>query len=303
MRSCGSLAPAPLNRHGLMLDIKFSLVTTSPYFKLQFRKLRISGNGPGVAEEPIANQLTVTFNPSDERPLSVRGEIQISNWKHAGLLTDCRPFVVAAPCLEPAWCQQFEDLLRNSALTLEPILRCFPSSGLVAIHAALQVAEQVYVYRMPLKPSFIRPPGMSSRKPLPCAFHNWLGERRLGFSLLRENGPERLIWDSLTPEALTNSGEPTDTDPVTALENLFGQARSDLEGEFAETLNWLAALERRAWACNAEETRLTTLERHFFLSRHNPVTPNWWLFNNRLSAPLDAVLQRLMVCQVDLVGG
>jgi hypothetical protein len=198
--------------------------------------------------------------------------------------------------------KQLEDLLRRLAITLEPILGCVPSSGLVAVHAALQLAERVSVYRMPLKPSFVRPVSMSSRKPLPCAFHNWLGERRLGLSLLRESGPGRLFWDSLTPEALTDSGEPTDSDPLTMLENLFGQAQSDQEDEFVETLEWLAGIERRAWACSAEETRLTTLERNFFLSRHNPVTPNWWLFSNRLSAPLDAVLQRLMVCQFDLMG-
>lgn len=269
---------------------------------MYFSSLRICGNGPGVAGGAATNQLTVTFNPPAERPFSVRDEIQISNWKHAGLQTDCRPFVVAAPCLGPVWCKQFEDLLRRLAITLEPILGCVPSSGLVTVHAALQLAERVSVYRMPLKPSFVRPVSMSSRKPLPCAFHNWLGERRLGLSLLRESCPGRLFWDSLTPEALTDSGEPTDSDPLTMLENLFGQAQYDQEDEFAETLEWLAGIERRAWACSAEETRLTTLERNFFLSRHNPVTPNWWLFSNRLSAPLDAVLQRLMVCQFDLMG-
>jgi len=268
---------------------------------MYFSRLRLCGNGPGVAENTVANQPTVTFNPPAERPLSVRDEIQISNWKHAGLQTDCRPFVVAAPCLEPAWCQQFEDLLKNSAMALETILGCFPSSGLVAVHAALQLAERVSVFRMPLKPSFVRPASMSPRKPLPCAFHNWLGERRLGLSLLREYGPERLLWNSLAPEALTDSGEPTDSDPLTILKNLFGQAQSDQEDEFAETLDWLAGIERRSWARNAEETRLTTLEQYFFLSRHHPVTTNWWLFNNRLSAPLDAVLQRLMVCQFDLM--
>lgn len=250
----------------------------------------------------VTNQLTVTFNPSVEHPLSMQDEIQISNWKHAGLQTDSRPFVVTAPCLGPVWCQQLEDLLRRLAITLDPILGCVPSSGLVAVHAALHLAERVSVYRMPLKPSFVRPESMSSRKPLPCVFHNWLGERRLGLSLLREYGPDHLQWDSLAPEALTDSGEPTNLDPLTALEDLFGQAQSDQENEFAETLDWLAGLERRAWARNAEEIRLTTLEQYFFLSRHLPATPNWWLFNNRLSALLDAVLQRLMVCQLDLMG-
>ncbi len=268
---------------------------------MYFSSLRLCGNGPGVAENTVTNQPTVTFNPPAERPFSVRDEIQISNWKHAGLQTDCRPFVVAAPCLEPAWCQRLEDLLKNSAIALEAVLGCFPSSGLVAVHAALQLAEQVQVYRMPLKPSLIRPAGMSPRKPLPCAFHNWLGERRLGLYLLREYGPKRLLWNSLAPEALTDSGAPTDSAPLAILENLFCQAQSDQEDELAETLDWLAGIERRAWARNAEETRLTTLEQYFFLSRHHPVTTNWWLFNNRLSAPLDAVLQRLMVCQFDLM--
>ncbi len=117
---------------------------------MYFSSLRICGNGPGVAGGAATNQLTVTFNPPAERPFSVRDEIQISNWKHAGLQTDCRPFVVAAPCLGPVWCKQLEDLLRRLAITLEPILGCVPSSGLVTVHAALQLAERVSVYRMPL---------------------------------------------------------------------------------------------------------------------------------------------------------
>lgn len=269
--------------------------------QMQLDTLRIVGNGPGKALEPVANQLTITFNPSIGRQ-PMFGEIQISNWKHAGLPTACRPFLVAAPTLGPYWCQQFEDLLRHSAKTLEPLLGCFPSSGLVAVHAALLLAKHVSVCRMPLKPSLVRVADMSRRKPLPCAFHNWLGERRLGLSLLREYGPERLLWKSLSLETVVDRGELTDSNPLILLTDLFNQGWSVQESEFVGTLEQLTGFEQSSWVCNAEETCLTALERHFFLSRHSSDTPNWWLYSNRISVPLDNILHRLMLCQLELMG-
>lgn len=268
---------------------------------MQLDTLRIVGNGPGKTVEPVANQLTITFNPTiGSRPMW--GEIQISNWKHAGLRTACRPFVVAAPTLGSAWCQQFEDQLRHSAKALEPLLGCFPSSGLAAVHAALLLAKHVSVCRMPLMPSFVRAADMPPRKPLPGAFHNWLGERRLGLSLLREYGPERLIWKSLSLVTVMDIGERTDSNPLIMLTDLLSQGKSIQESEFAETLEQLAGFEQRAWIHNTDQTWLMDLERHFFLSRHSSNTPNWWLYSNRISLPLDNILHRLMLCQLELAG-
>jgi len=268
---------------------------------MQLDTLRIVGNGPGKTVEPVANQLTITFNPTiGSRPMW--GEIQISNWKHAGLPTACRPFVVAAPTLGSAWCQQFEDQLRHSAKTLEPLLGCFPSSGLAAVHAAMLLAKHVSVCRMPLMPSFVRAADMPPRKPLPGAFHNWLGERRLGLSLLRKYGPERLIWESLSLVTVMDIGERTDSNPLMMLTNLFSQGKSIQESEFTEALEQLAGFEQSAWIHNADETWLMGLERHFFLSRHSSDTPSWWLYSNRISLPLDNILHRLMLCQLELAG-
>ncbi len=268
---------------------------------MQLDTLRIVGNGPGRAEEPVDNQLTITFNPSIEhQPMGVG--IQISNWKNAGFQTDCRPFIVYASGLGPAWCREFEDLLRNSAIVLEQLLGCFPSSGLVGIHAALQFAERVSVYNMPLMPSFVRPADMPPRKPLPCAFHNWLGERRLGFSLMREYGPERLFWKSLSLETVVDRDEPTDSNPLMLLTDLFSQGRYIQESELAEALEQLTGVGQSAWIRYAEETCLMALEGYFFLSRHSSDTLNWWLYSNRISVPLDNILHRLMQCQLELMG-
>lgn len=269
---------------------------------MQLDTLHIVGNGPGKMVEPVANQLTITFNPPiGSQPMG--GEIQISNWKHAGLPTACRPFVVAAPTLGPTWCQQFEDQLRHSATILEPLLGCFPSSGLVAVHAALPLAKHVSVYRMPLKPSLVRVANMSPRKPLACAFHNWLGERRLAFSLLREYGPERICWKSLFLEPVVEDrGKLTDSDPLMLLTNLFSQGRNIQECELAEALEQLTGAGQDAWVRNIDETCLAALERHFFLSRHGSDTPNWWLYSNRISVPLDNILHRIMLCQLELTG-
>lgn len=251
--------------------------------------------------EPVTNQLTITFNPPNER-LPKRGEIQVSNWKHSGLQTACRPFMVAAPSLGPAWCRQFEEVLRLSAMALEPLLGCFPSSGLVAIHGGLQFAERISIYRIPLRPSFVRAAGMPPRKPLPCAFHNWLGERRIALSLLREHSPERLLWEPFPLESLTDCGQPTDCNPVTLLTDLFSRGSSVQESELTWTLERLARVDRSTWSRNVDGASLAALERYFFLNRSSSNTPNWWLFNNRVSSSLDEILRKLMVCQLDLMG-
>lgn len=267
---------------------------------MQLDTLCIVGNGPGEAVEPVRNQLMITFNPSIGRT-PMGGDIQISNWKHAGLRTDFRPFIVEAPSLGPAWCREFEELLGSSAMALEPLLGCFPSSGLVGIHAALQLAERVSIYNMPLMPSFVRAADMPPRRPLPCAFHNWLGERRLGFQLMREYGPERLRWKSLTLEIVVGKGESTDCNPLVLLMELFNQASSIQESRFAKALEQLTGFEQDAWVRKADKTCLTDLERHFFLNRHSSATPNWWLYSNRVSVPLDNILHRLMLCQIELL--
>jgi len=230
------------------------------------------------------------------------GDIQILNWKHAGFQTDCQPFIVYAARLGPAWCREFEDLLRNSAMVLEQLLGCFPSSGLVGIHAALQIAERVSIYNMPLMPSFVRAADMPPRKPLPCAFHNWLGERRVGLFLLQEYGPERLSWKSLSLEPVVDRDEPTDSNPLMLLTDLFSQGRYFQESDLAEALEQLTDVGQSAWVRNAEKICLIALERYFFLSRHSSDTPNWWLYSNRISVPLNNILHMLMLCQLELMG-
>lgn len=267
---------------------------------MELGTLRIIGNGPGSAAARVTDQLTITFNPPIDRT-PVRGEIQISNWKHGRLKTDRRPFVVAAPSLGSAWCCQFEDLLRHSATTLEPLLGCFPSSGLVAIHAGLQLADRVSIYRMPLKPCFVRAADMTPRKPLRCAFHNWLGERRIGLSLLREYGSERLNWESFLLADATDGEQPGDSNPLALLADVFSQGNSVRECALAETLERLSRVHRTSWIRNGDGASLKALEHYFFLSRNSSDTQNWWLFNNRISSILDDIVHKLMLCQLELL--
>ncbi|MBK5915223.1 hypothetical protein CCR84_12990 [Rhodocyclus purpureus] len=187
-------------------------------------------------------------------------------------------------------------------MALEPLLGCFPSSGLAAIYGALQIAKHVSICRIPLKPSLVRGADMSHRKPLPCAFHNWLGERRLGLSILREYGPERLLWESFHLDPVLDKGESTDFNPLMLLTDLFSQGKFFQEHEFVGRLEQLTVIDQSDWVRYAEEKCLMALERHFFLSRHSSDTPNWWLYSNRISVPLDNILYRLMLCQLDLMG-
>ncbi len=86
------------------------------------------------------------------------------------------------------------------------------------------------------------------------------------------------------------------------LTDLFSQGRYIQESELAEALEQLTDVGQSAWVRNAEKICLIALERYFFLSRHSSDTPNWWLYSNRISVPLNNILHMLMLCQLELMG-
>lgn len=260
--------------------------------------LPVVGNGPGAPPPKTENLPFVAFNQPADKPLRI-GEIRINNRKLAGLAANALPFVVSSRFLSADACEQLQDKLNASALALCRQLGCLPSAGLAAVFALTDMDKALHLYQMPLRPSLLRAATMPMRQPLACAFHNWLGERRLAWQLLRSRRP-LLNWQQLYLPA-----EPADTaDNITnvyplLLEWFVSHANRPEKADIS-MLQELAAQPAAAWFRTAEAVTLQALEGIFFLERLQ-TTPNWWLYRNDISPLIDTLLLRLMQAQQHLL--
>lgn len=154
------------------------------------------------------------------------------------------------------------------------------------------------LYRMPLRPSLLRPTELSERKPLPAAFHNWLGERRMAWQYLH-GATAILSWPQLSISTVDagDSPEPLMEDPLEALAQWFETQAGEPVRRDTDGLKTLASLPDGAWLQSPDAGVLKSLEQFFFLKRENRETPNWWLYSNELSPFIDTLLLRLMQAQ------
>lgn len=259
--------------------------------------LHIVGNGPGDVPRLNPHEPRVHFNPLGT-PSPGAMEIFVSNHRHRGRRDSAgRPFIVESTWLGKAGCRRFEDTLAASATALEAQLGCFPSAGLATVHAAFAMGLRLYVHRMPLKPDLHRLPGMGARQALPCAFHNWLGERRLALGLLRASAATQLCWASLRLPLPVEKPHPDGARPLPELQALLHACGLEAEERLARELTKLAASCLPTWIRSAQPAALRALEPLLFLDRRSRATGNWWLYSNRCAPGLDAVLGRLMLCQ------
>lgn len=266
------------------------------------RTLHIVGNGPGDVPLLTPDEPLVRFNPPSTRSPSAL-EIFVSNHRHRGRRESAgRPFIVESTWLDGTGCQRFEEALAASAAALEERVGCFPSAGLATVHATLGMEMRLHVHRMPLRPDLHRPPGMGARQALPCAFHNWLGERRLALELLRGSSATQLSWASLRLALPKANRHPDGVSALTELLALLQQARPKEEAQVATQLARLAGRPLRAWMHDAQAPMLHALEPLLFLDRRSRDTGNWWLYSNRCAPALDTVLGCLMLAQQALDG-
>lgn len=262
--------------------------------------LYIIGNGPGQIPDKDQYQPCVIFNPpKGYQPTGL--EIGISNWKQYGGKDKQRHFVVESSFLDKPQIELLEQGLANFVQALQENLDCFPSTGLVAVHYGIHISKQVNVYRMPLKPSLERPLDMFQRKPLPCVFHNWLGERRIGFNLINLMDSDRLNWPSLYLDKPPSEYPIAQTDPFLELLALFkASPLEDNKSALIAGFQTLSRYEPMVWLNYAEVDKLMSLEPYFFLDRDSRYTSNWWLYDYAASKPLDKILHILMWCQQKL---
>lgn len=156
---------------------------------------------------------------------------------------------------------------------------------------------------MPLRPSYLRTTKLSERKPLASAYHNWIGERRIGLSLLRKSATS-FDWPELhlapPPKATT---PPRTRNIIPRLNEWFTDAANEPQNANTQVLAELAQFPAEHWRHNAMDNEIKEVEKFLFLARSQQETPNWWLYSNALSPILDKLILKLMLTQQHLLVG
>lgn len=155
---------------------------------------------------------------------------------------------------------------------------------------------------MTLCPGLERPSGMPERKPLPAAFHNWLGERRLALQRCNELSLHS-SWPQLYLSASAQMHDvSSQIDPFIALFDWFSRHEGCRSMEIEiDVLHSLANAPISAWLSSCSASQLIELERFFFLSRDEHETPNWWLYCNSITKLINTIHLRLMSVQQSLI--
>ncbi len=243
--------------------------------------LCVLGNGPlcegGVCPPGIARAV---FNRIDNS-----ADICIYNGR---FLSRIDPFI--ARSTDNDLCSTLGGALKREHDGLRSALGSRASSGLTFVSLACRLTPRLWVYRMPLAPSLARPVGLGNRKPLACAYHNWLGERRLAFEILHTASHDcRIHWSSLCiPDPEPSSirrGDPWET---------LQAAASNRSTELWEQASRHDAFH---WADHLDKSRLQQVEPLFHLLTDESDTSNWWLYDQAASVAVERLVKKLMWCQ------
>ena len=237
----------------------------------------IIGNGKGSLQT-TAKQRTVRFNqPSNTIP---EADLVISNKFKSGTT---KSFELKG--IEPY--EGFTEALSHIALTLEQQLNAWPSLGLATIFALQDAHAQLSLSCMNLLPSIARPESLTDRKPLPCNYHNWLGERRLALPILH-----KMDWPSFWLSK-TSDLPPVTKDPYPTLIAL--PSYSSKEG--LKLIQQLDPITESSWICYATDERLKKVEALFLLQRDQQQTKNWWLYDYEASLIMTNIHRHLALAQ------
>lgn len=203
------------------------------------------------------------------------------------------PLTVDSVSLSASTRHALQTKLSATSDKLTRHLGCIPSSGLTTVICLSGLANLIHVDCMPLIPCLERPSDLSSRKPLACAFHNWLGERRVAMGFPSLSTPTLVKWPGLhLPDDC--DGEELH-DPFQRLVSAFDEKLPStcIRGE----LQTLSTACNNSWLESLSPSKLEQIETQFFLSRDTQCTNKWWLYDNEASKAIDRILKRLVWCQ------
>lgn len=253
----------------------------------------VLGNAEGPTGPFAASSPCFTFNG---RPAPDSTGIQVS--LETSVCPDGSPRVRMLGAQPPELKAAIETVLNCGFAQRCEALGCWPSTGYATIHALWTVARTVTVLRVSLDPSLARPATMPMRKPLPQAFHNWLGERRTTFARWLEDPRPDWTWS-----LVTDPGQPAECEwqssagevhPSEVLEAFNISARSGT----------LASIE--AVACSRVQPSpmlleasepIRALEQCFHLDRQRADTRNWWFYDAEASGQVERIATEIRAAQ------
>jgi len=237
----------------------------------------IIGNGTGSLHT-TAKQRTVRFNqPSN---LIQEADLVISNKFNSGIT---KSFELKG--IEPY--KNFTEALYHKTLILEQQLNAWPSLGLTTILTLQDTYTKISLSCMNLLPSISRTKSLPNRKPLPCNYHNWLGERRIALQILHKlNWPS--FWLSKTSDL-----SPAAKDPYPTLISLPSYPSK----EGLKKIQELNLITESSWIYYATEEYLKKVESLFLLQRNHQQTTNWWLYNYEASLLMTNIHRHLALAQ------
>ncbi|WP_192022679.1 hypothetical protein [Shewanella sp. WPAGA9] len=266
-------------------------------------------------ESPHFGQVTIIGNANGDWQASKKGYsiifngtvaegehiINICNGPFAGSTED---FVVTGH--HNKW---LSTQLSAIAHELQSRLNCWPSSGLACFILFSRLTIPLSLTRMSLLPNLARNNTMTKNEHLPCVVHNWLGERRIALSQIKESPRSQINWPALLLSSDNNktlyravdvtSEQSINDSPFTLLAKIANLQSSTPEGVIA--LEKLANLPLSHWLACSTQSNLLDVEPLFFNQQPEKNAGIWYLSDNHASQYLDSIRLSLAICQQALL--
>jgi len=242
----------------------------------------VLGNGP-VKKELITLKDTGNLIVFNDGYLNLKDTCRIRNKRTSGANTELTVYGQ-----EPF--NNFSEIINQIYKLQQGTINNIPSSGLCVLLALLNNSIYPEVEGMNMLPSLSRDIVMPTNKPVPCTYHNWLGERRV---MLQYR--DKLKWPQFNIEPLPPK-KPFQMDPFGLLLRLTLQEKH----QSLATLRQLSNVPSEVWFTHATKNRLLEVEQLFYLTRNQNRTKNWWLFDYHGSVLMNDIRHQLAWVQQKL---
>lgn len=257
-----------------------------------FLKLHVIGNGSGTITKNISDDFVrVCFNKEELGSIGwTGGKIKISSKRIKG--NEHGYFEVIYES-NPELANKLATKMNDYAYSVQGKINAWPSSGFTFVHTVWDAAEELQIDRIGFNPKLTREPETEKPLPLPCAYHNWIGERGFSMSRLMNNSLGIVSWKSIFSTSLFN-GKENINDPYGLFKEGF--ANRDIDAmRIALNTNY------RYWKFSLTKTEnWLFLENLLYIARGKRSSPNWWLFSDTGTRLANTLSQLLRHHQNDL---